>query len=89
LALHIHPQIDDSRIIWDSAHRANCAEPTKSFVGNFMYESHQLVLIGKGGRGCARGDVKFIEDVTDVAGDGLFADAQFGRDASIRPASRN
>ena len=44
-------------------------------MGNFMYESDHSVLIREGGRGRARGDAEFIEDIADMAGDGLLADA--------------
>src|SRR5215467_14639843 len=75
LAFHSHLQNDDSRAVGDSPHRANCAELTKILMGNFMYESDHSVLIGEGGSGCARGNAKLVEDIADMPGDGLFADA--------------
>jgi hypothetical protein len=75
LAFHSHPQNDDFRALWDSPHRTNCAGRTKILMGNFMYESDHSVLIREGGRGRARGDAEFIEDIADMAGDGLLADA--------------
>src|SRR5215475_14048386 len=51
--------------------------------GGHYVRSEQLVLVGVRGGGRARRQIEFREDVADVAGDGLLADAQSSRDRPV------